>query len=181
MSNNSCVQASWHLPWKSDATVSDTSSQGFWLSEVDLKTINRRVAQPGQQQYPYKVKVVGSKPTSPTIGSWPSGWRRWSPKPVGIRKKFLVCSNRTEPANVTEALLKLFIMIILCILCVFIYLASIFYLGFYYGEHNVTPSIWSVSCLFLPIINTIICVFLLNKTKDPNTSLKGFINELKNN
>lgn len=72
-------------------------------------------------------------------------------------------------------------MVILFILCLFIYLASIFYLGFYYGEHDVTPSIWSVSSLFIPIINTVICVSLLNKTKSPNTSLKGFINELKNN
>lgn len=72
-------------------------------------------------------------------------------------------------------------MVILCILGAFIYLASIFYLGFYYGEHDITPSIWSVSSLFIPIINTIICLSLLNKDKDPNTSLKGFINELKNN
>ena len=82
----------------------------------------------------------------------------------------------------TKKIIKRYLtMVILCILGAFIYLGSIFYLGFYYGEHDITPNIWSVSSLFIPIINTVICVSLLNKTKNPHTSLREFINELKNN
>lgn len=67
-----------------------------------------------------------------------------------------------------------------------IYLISLFYLCTYYGEHNVTLSVWSIGSLFLPIVNTIVFICLLIKNrKDIKMksffSIKKFFNELKNN
>lgn len=81
----------------------------------------------------------------------------------------------------TEALKNYFIMIILF---GFIYLISLLYLCVYYGEHYITPSIWSMGSIFLPIVNTIVFICLLIKNrKDIKMknffSIKNFFNELK--
>lgn len=60
-----------------------------------------------------------------------------------------------------------------------------FLLAGYYGEHDITPNIWSITILFIPIINTgLLSYFLLkNKRKEVSKffSIKEFFNDLKNN
>lgn len=74
---------------------------------------------------------------------------------------------------------------IFIILLISIYIVSIFLLAGYYGEHDITPSIWSITSLFIPIINTgLISYFLFkNKRKEVTKffSIKEFFNDLKNN
>lgn len=70
------------------------------------------------------------------------------------------------------------------ILLFFIYIISIFLLAGYYGEHNITPNIWSIASLFIPIINTGLISYFFLKDKDKERikkffSLKTFLNELK--
>jgi len=74
---------------------------------------------------------------------------------------------------------------ILIVLLISIYVVSIFALAGYYGEHNISANIWSITILFIPIINTgLICYFLFkNKRKEVSKFffIKEFFNELKNN
>lgn len=74
---------------------------------------------------------------------------------------------------------------ILILSLISIYIVSIFLLAVYYEEHNITPNIWSITSIFIPIINTsLICYFLFkNKRKEVNEffSIKKFFNDLKDN
>jgi len=74
---------------------------------------------------------------------------------------------------------------ILILLFFIIYIVSIFVLAICYGEHDISANIWSITILFIPIINTsLICYFLLkNKRKELSKffSIKEFFNELKMN
>lgn len=74
---------------------------------------------------------------------------------------------------------------IFIILSISIYIVSIFLLAVYYEEYNITPNVWSIASLFIPIINTgLISYFLLkNKRKEVTKffSIKEFFNDLKNN
>lgn len=72
---------------------------------------------------------------------------------------------------------------ILIVLLISIYIISIFLLSRYYGEHNITPNVWSIASLFIPIINTgLICYFLLKNNRKEVCkffSIKEFFNDLK--
>jgi len=74
---------------------------------------------------------------------------------------------------------------ILIVLLIIIYIVSVLVLAIYYGQHNFYPSIWSITSLFIPIINTgLISYFLFkNERKEVSKffSIKEFFNELKNN
>ena len=74
---------------------------------------------------------------------------------------------------------------IFMLLLFIIYLISVFVLSGCYGEYNISPNIWSIIILFIPIINTgLICYFLFkNKREQVNKffSIKEFFNDIKNN
>ena len=74
---------------------------------------------------------------------------------------------------------------ILIVLLITIYVVSIIILAGYYGEHNISPNIWSITILFIPIINTGLISYLLFKNKRKEVSkffsIKEFFNNLKNN
>lgn len=74
---------------------------------------------------------------------------------------------------------------ILIVLLISIYIVSVLLLAGYYGEHNISPNVWSITSIFIPIINTgLISYFLFkNKRKEVSKffSIKEFFNELKNN
>ena len=76
-------------------------------------------------------------------------------------------------------------MAIFALLLLAIYIISMFALAICYEEHNISANIWSITILFIPIINTgLICYFLFkNKRKEVSKffSIKEFFNELKNN
>lgn len=88
--------------------------------------------------------------------------------------------SRVRIASVAQ---KLFIMEILIVLLFSIYIVSIFLLAGYYGNHSVSPNIWSILSVFIPIINTIFIICLLSKNNKRELtrffSFKNFINELK--
>lgn len=71
------------------------------------------------------------------------------------------------------------------ILLFIVYVTSILVLAGCYGEHNISPNIWSIAILFTPIINTGLIVYLLLKTKRKEVSkffsIKEFLNDLNNN
>ena len=74
---------------------------------------------------------------------------------------------------------------ILVLLLLVIYIISMFVLAICYGEHDISPNIWSIISVLIPIINTgLICYFLFkNKRKEVSKffSIKEFFNDLKNN
>ena len=74
---------------------------------------------------------------------------------------------------------------ILIALLITIYLISIFLLAGYYGQHDISPTIWSIISAFIPIINTGLISYLLfkNKREEVNKffSIKEFFNDIKNN
>ena len=74
---------------------------------------------------------------------------------------------------------------IFIILLISIYIVSIFLLAGYYGEHDITPNVWSIAALFIPIINTGLISYFLFKNKRKEVikffSIKEFFNDLKNN
>lgn len=86
-------------------------------------------------------------------------------------------------------ILEIFIKIIMALLTfilVVIYILSTFGLIAYYGEHNVVPNIWSVTSVFLPIVNTIVALYIMViNRKDMKMkrffSLREYLDDLKNN
>lgn len=73
-------------------------------------------------------------------------------------------------------------MAIIVVLLISIYVLSVIFLGGYYGENNVSPNFWSVVSLFVPIVNSILLIYLSLKDKERIKkffSLKTFLNELK--
>lgn len=73
-----------------------------------------------------------------------------------------MCSNRIEPANVTEAQ-KNFEIMILGIIFVVVYALSLFGLGAIYVDAIVDITFWMLCALILPGVNTIVLVILLFK------------------
>lgn len=73
-----------------------------------------------------------------------------------------MCSNRIEPANVTEAQ-KNFEIMIFGIIFVSIYVLSFFGLGVIYIDSIIDITFWSICVLFLPGVNTVVLVILLFK------------------
>ena len=73
-----------------------------------------------------------------------------------------MCSNRIEPANVTEAQ-KNFEIMIFGIIFVSIYVLSFFGLGVIYIDSIIDITFWSLCVLFLPGVNTVVLVILLFK------------------
>lgn len=75
--------------------------------------------------------------------------------------------------------------ILLIVLLVSVYTVSICLLAGHYGEHNISPNIWSITSMFIPIINTGLIIYFLFKNKREEVSkffsIKEFFNELKNN
>ena len=77
-------------------------------------------------------------------------------------------------------------MVLLTFILIIIYVASVFGLTNYYGEHDVTPNLWSITSVFLPIVNTIVAVYIIVINKKYSGikrffSLREYLNDLKNN
>lgn len=74
---------------------------------------------------------------------------------------------------------------ILTALLISIYIVSMVLLAICYGEHDVSPNIWSITSIFIPIMNIGLIIYFLfrNKRKEVSKffSIKEFFNELKNN
>lgn len=64
--------------------------------------------------------------------------------------------------------------LLICILII-VYIASIPLLAIRYGEKGVTPNLWSILSLVVPVLNTVLFIML-----SPKNQLKTFINEIKN-
>ena len=93
-----------------------------------------------------------------------------------------MCSNRIEPANVTEAQ-KNFEIMVFGIIFVSIYVLSFFGLGVIYIDSIIDITFWSLCVLFLPGVNTVVLVILLFKkygTKKINEffSFKRFLSDI---
>lgn len=73
-----------------------------------------------------------------------------------------MCSNRIEPANVTEAQ-KNFEIMIFGIIFVVVYALSLFGLGAIYVDSTIDIGFWALCALFLPGVNTVVLVILLFK------------------
>ena len=54
---------------------------------------------------------------------------------------------------------------------------SIVLLAIRYGEKAITPNLWSILSLIVPVLNTVLFIML---TPKENRNLKKFINEIKN-
>lgn len=77
-------------------------------------------------------------------------------------------------------------MVFLTVILVAIYVSSLFGLGMYYGEHNVVANIWSVASVALPIVNTLVVLYIIIiNRKDTKIkrffSLREYLDDLKNN
>ena len=59
-----------------------------------------------------------------------------------------------------------------------VWLISSVALGMIYSELNVKPNFWSILSLFLPIVNTLILLYLIIKRIN-FSSFMNFINDLK--
>lgn len=74
---------------------------------------------------------------------------------------------------------------ILIVLLISIYIVSTLLLYLYYAQHDISPTIWSIISIFIPIINTSLISYFLFKNKREEVSkffsIKEFFNELKNN
>jgi len=72
---------------------------------------------------------------------------------------------------------------ILIVLLISVYIVSTFLLAGYYGQHGISPTIWSIISIFIPIINTALIIYLLFKNKREEVSkffsIKDFFNDLK--
>ena len=55
------------------------------------------------------------------------------------------------------------------------YMLSILLIGVAYAQKNIDISVWAMLVMILPIVNTIVLIYLAA----PKLSLKGFLNELK--
>lgn len=93
-----------------------------------------------------------------------------------------MCSNRIEPANVTEVQ-KNFEIMVFGIIFVSIYVLSFFGLGAIYIDSIIDITFWSLCVLFLPGVNTVVLVILLFKkygTKKINEffSFKRFLSDI---
>lgn len=77
-------------------------------------------------------------------------------------------------------------MVFLTVILVAIYVSSLFGLGMYYGEHDVVANIWSIASVALPIVNTLVAIYLIViNRKDTRIkrffSLREYLDNLKNN
>ena len=73
-----------------------------------------------------------------------------------------MCSNRIEPANVTEAQKNFEIMILIGIF-VITYVLSLLGVGAIYVEEGIDITFWALCAFLLPVVNTIVLVILLFK------------------
>lgn len=73
-----------------------------------------------------------------------------------------MCSNRIEPANVTEAQ-KNFEIMIFGIIFAIIYALSLFGVGAIYVDSTIDITFWSLCAFLLPGVNTVVLVILLFK------------------
>ena len=73
-----------------------------------------------------------------------------------------MCSNRIEPANVTEAQ-KNFEIMVFGIIFVTVYVLSLFGVGALYIDSTIDITFWALCTFFLPGVNTIVLIILLFK------------------
>ena len=72
-------------------------------------------------------------------------------------------------------------MVFLIYILFVIYITSIVLLGIRYGEKEITPNLWSILSLVVPVLNTVLFMMLTSKeNRKENRNLKKFINEIKN-
>ena len=73
--------------------------------------------------------------------------------------------------------------VFLLIFCI-IYVISILALPMFFGEHNVSFTIWSLLVVLTPIINTVLCICFIIKDIDTEKlktfcSLERFLNDIR--